>query len=903
MALGDWLKYFPELKEKKSKNILVHCPFHTDQTPSLSIDPDRNLAHCFGCGWSGNLERFKLDVREFNVADLIEARVEQKRKEGREKAISPFLPLADVKKFHENLLLSERNLRLLKEKRLLDRATIERFQLGLDQDRITIPIFDTKGRVRNIRKYSFSSKPKCISVRDHGQTRIFPVENLSKEHILFLEGEMDCLLGNQLGYNAVTLTSGSGAGIPGEYLPLLRGKSISICYDLDEAGVKGAAKLRASLLLFAKEVRIIELPEDLGKGGDFTDFFLQGNPKERFDTLLEEKIEEIEIENLSLSKYWNKKVAVTAKISGKNMVPYLVPKKIRLSCKRNQRAQCAICPLGTGDFDLEFFPGNPIYLELIESPKSTVERILKNQIATPKKCFVKIEKLEFQNVESLRLLPADLFSTSGEYITHQVYYIGSGVRANTIYRLQGVVVPEPKLQFATFLIEKAEQEAGVLNLFHRNKLLDLNVFRSEDVSGKLMEIYRDFEANVTLVFGRSEILQVLDFVYFSPITFRFAGKFVPKGWVEALIVGDSRQGKSETAKAIVGHYGIGCYCGSESATIAGLKGGVAQIGRQWQLQWGIIPLNHRGIVIIDDFQKMDRRVLPGLSRIRSEGIAEIIKIESQQALAQTRLVWISNPVGDRTLSSYSFGIEALPDLIEQPSDIARFDLVVFAQEGEVDMTQIPIYLREKQDHVFTSDLCKELLLWAWTRTPEQIVFDPEAERLIYVVSAEILEKYRSPIPIVKSGEQHIVVAKLATAVAARLFSTDEQEEKVIVQPRHVQHVRDFLFDIWDSQSCLYDEYATLKRLEGSIEDPEEVREAIGETRRKNLANDLLRYPQFLLSDFEDLLASDRSSARLFVSTLIRNRALVRKRGFYEKTPSFIQLLRELRQATGEEPPF
>ncbi len=905
MALADWLKYFPELEsKKKSKDILVHCPFHSDSTASLSLDVQRDLAHCFGCGWSGNLSSFKSDIRGYDVAPLIEARkakAEEERKEGEKEKVLPFLPLADAKKFHENLLLSERNLLFLKDERLLDRSTIDQRQLGLEGSRIIIPIFDAEGRILNFRKYSPSSKPKVISVDEHGDTRIYPIENMSGDHILICEGEMDCLLACQLGYNAITLTTGSQTGMPKEYLPLFRGKIVSICYDLDEAGIKGALNIKKSLLLFAKEIRILELPSDLGEGGDITDFFLQGHPKELFDSLLKEVVEEIEIEQLSNSRYWNKKVAVTAKVSGKNMVPYLVPKKIRLSCNRKAGIACAACELGVGAFDLEFFPTNPIYLELIESPKSTVERILRSQISTPKKCFVKVEILEHQNVESLRLLPADLFSTSGEYITQQVYFVGSGVRANTVCRFQGIVIPEPRLQFATYLIEKVEQEAGVLNLFRRSR--PLSVFQSDDVSGKLMEIYRDFESNVTLIFGRSEIMQVLDMVYFSPITFRFAGKFVPKGWVEALIIGDSRQGKSETVKAMIRHYGIGCYCGSESATIAGLKGGVAQIGRTWQLQWGLIPLNHKGIVVIDDFQKMDKSVLPSLSRIRSEGVAEIIKIESQQSLAQTRLVWISNPVGDRTLSAYSFGIEAVQDLVEQPSDIARFDLVVFAQEGEVDMTQVPIHLQDKKEHIFTSELCKELLLWAWTRTPEQIVFDPEAEALIYRVSSEILDKYRSPVAIVKSGEQHIVIAKLAVAIAARLFSTDEKEEQIIVQPRHVQYVKKFLYDIWDSESCLYDQYAMLKRQEETIGNRDEVWELIGQTNRDRLIDDLLRNNQLLLSDFEDLLASDRSTAKLFVSTLRRNRALIRKRGFYEKTSAFIKLLREMRQATGDEAPF
>jgi hypothetical protein len=903
--LNDWLPYFPEIQElsKKGKDVKVHCPFHADSTPSLSVDIDRNLAHCFGCGWSGNFVKFETDIKGFDLISLIEERkadVDRAKKKG-QSSKSPFLSREDIKRFQKNLESSTKFLDLLREKRLLDTSTIEKYQLGFERERIIIPILDPEGRAVNFRKYSFRSKDKYISVKDHGETRIFPIENLLKDDILFLEGEMDTLLGNQLGYNAVTLTTGAATRIPDRYLPFFRGKTVSICYDLDEAGEKGAAKLKNALSLFAKEIRIIPLPKDLGKGGDFTDFFLKDHPKEEFDALMHEHVEEIDLEDLSDDKYWNQKVAVTAKISGKTMVPYLVPKRIRLKCHRNQGKTCSTCLLLTGDFELEFFPSNPIYLELIENPKEKIDRLLRTQIPIPKKCKIEVEKLEFQNVESLRLLPSDLFSTSGEYITRQVYFIGSGIRANTVCRLQGIVIPEPKLQFSTFMIEKAEQKAGVLDLFQRSR--DLKIFQSDDIAGKLMEIYRDFESNVTLIFGRSEILQVLDFVYFSPITFRFAGKYVPKGWTEALIIGDSRQGKSETIRGMLKHYGVGAYCGSESASIAGLKGGVAQVGRQWQLQWGLLPLNHRSIVIIDDFQKMDKAVISSLSRIRSEGIAEIIKIESQQALAQTRLVWISNPIGDRTLSTYSFGIEAVAELVEQPSDIARFDLVVCVQEGEVDMSKIPLYLREKREHIYTSALNKELLLWNWTRLPEQIVFEPETEEVIFQVSTEILKKYQSPIPIVKSGEQHIVTAKLAVAIAGRLYSTDVTQEKIIVLPRHVRYVQKFLEDIWDSQSCLYNEFAFLKRTENQIEDEEAVQEAIEQTNRKKIIEDLLRYPSFLVSDFEDLLATDRATVKLFLSTLVQNRALRRKRGWYEKTPAFIQLLRRMQQRANGAPPF
>jgi len=43
---------------------LVHCRFHEDPRPSLSVDLDKGVFHCFGCGVGGGMKRFSELVGE-----------------------------------------------------------------------------------------------------------------------------------------------------------------------------------------------------------------------------------------------------------------------------------------------------------------------------------------------------------------------------------------------------------------------------------------------------------------------------------------------------------------------------------------------------------------------------------------------------------------------------------------------------------------------------------------------------------------------------------------------------------------------------------------------------------------------------------------------------------------------
>ena len=51
--------------ERKGKSLMGRCPFHEDTTPSLSVEPEKGLYHCFGCGESGDVFDLVMKTRGY----------------------------------------------------------------------------------------------------------------------------------------------------------------------------------------------------------------------------------------------------------------------------------------------------------------------------------------------------------------------------------------------------------------------------------------------------------------------------------------------------------------------------------------------------------------------------------------------------------------------------------------------------------------------------------------------------------------------------------------------------------------------------------------------------------------------------------------------------------------------
>ncbi len=57
---------------RSGRSTMAVCPFHSEKTPSLSIDGARGLYHCFGCGKSGDVYRWVQETQGLDFSGALE---------------------------------------------------------------------------------------------------------------------------------------------------------------------------------------------------------------------------------------------------------------------------------------------------------------------------------------------------------------------------------------------------------------------------------------------------------------------------------------------------------------------------------------------------------------------------------------------------------------------------------------------------------------------------------------------------------------------------------------------------------------------------------------------------------------------------------------------------------------
>lgn len=165
---------------------------------------------------------------------------------------------------------------------------IDLHHLGWDGGRITIPIFNRDGTVVS---FKLAKDPDDTTLASKmftspgGTLELYGWERVLAKpcRLIICEGEFDRLVLEAHGFAAVTSTGGAGAFRREWAVDISSIPEVYLCLDRDDAGRRGALRVGQ----FLPHARIVALPEEVGPGGDVTDFFVRlRRTRDEFEKLL-----------------------------------------------------------------------------------------------------------------------------------------------------------------------------------------------------------------------------------------------------------------------------------------------------------------------------------------------------------------------------------------------------------------------------------------------------------------------------------------------------------------------------------------------------------------------------------------------------------------------------------------
>lgn len=898
------------------------CPFHEDTRPSCSINVEKKLFRCrtAQCMADGDFASYVAALLGIERGDVV---LDFARRYGslEEKIVEPDL----IEKMHKRLLKAGPLLREL-EKRAITPEIIRQRRLGEKNGKITIPIHNRRGQFVNVRLYVPGAcvGPKFTNLRGRGKMRPYPVDQLQYERIVLCGGELKAAAlaphVNPHGIGAWCTSGGEGSWDP-EFNADVREKQVWICMDIDDAGLAAAELVGGHIYSHAKWVGIWNLPlsRDEFPKGDLNDYLYHHGGGEVL-RLLEEvqrwhpsaSVLRDDEEPLpttlqgSLSpETVGRRLSLKCLASAVDASSYFVPKNVVVKCDRHQ-PMCGVCPVIGMERNavVTLRKESDALLEMTSSRKSVQKDAIRLGLRIPTCKSVEFEVQDHYRIDEA--IVSDDLSISNIVADKSVLHtacVDCSMELNETYELVGRVVPHPKTQKATLIASSTKAVSDDLSEFtlEEGQLEAMRVFQPTNwdlngVKDKLDAIYEEFEKHVTHIRQRRDLHIFIDLAYHSCLLMRVGDSDI-KGWVEICLTGDSGHGKSQTTERMARHYGLGERVDCKNATVAGILGGLQKLNDRWFASWGVIPTHDRRLVILEELKGMPKQVFAKLTDMRSSGEAEIPKIERRKTNARTRLIAISNPRADGVpVSAYGYGVDIVLELIMSLEDIRRFDacMVISKEEVPPDVTMADHRVNgHGGESRYTKELCRKLVLWAWTRRPEQVDVNP-----IWVDCLEaakrMCEKFTDRVPIVDRGSMKEKIARLSVAVACRTFSTDDKGEQVIVRPCHVQFVESFLTQIYSTAAFGYDRYTKAIRQREEIRNPQAI---IKELAQHKHAQEFIEHAvsESVIDEqhVQDWMGWDHAESRGFMSMLVRNNALVREGRGYRKTPKFIQLLKEL----------
>lgn len=857
------------------------CPFHAEKTPSFTVNTETHEWFCHGCN-RGGAEREFLALY-FDVEPKIgKYAFEYWEKKG----TLPFPTEQYVRMCHDKLLGSSKDLAIL-DGFGITRETIEALQLGLEDLRIVFPIKSRTGYWVNCRRYlppqrrfEDTKAPKCLNIRNLGQRRYYPYEAFEQEQIIVVEGEKDCVSARSQGYNAVTGTGGSS--IPTEEIGLFKDKSVALMLDSDTVGQRSVAIYLQLLKNVAKSVQVIKLPQK-----DFVEYYTAcsstGEPLDIWQyavdaTVLEQAEAGSEAQDTSLVRSeFTECLNTWVNLKGMSVVGveprvYTVPTKLRCVCKNSKCNKP--CPLAytisnpTIAQEVDVDPRQ--ILRFIDSADSAQDGYLRQLYGCKS---VSAEPVDYINVQKLIFQESASFIDGLEEASFENRY---GIYMYTDYRLSATLkydfeacrVTDPSTQQNYYVIRSA-QCVGVSIPDITSEVLN----RFRDVSAhatsaqELIQLYYKEWMPVLGIEGRADLFGAILLTYCSVTEIPWQGGIV-KGWLDTMCIGDTRTGKSQMAQRFVRSIGMGGYINGENARRTGVIGGVQRFGDSWVVTWGAIPMNDRGLLMIDEASGLEVEDIKDLSSTRSSGAVTLNKIVKGEARARTRLLWFSNPRSGRNLSDFYWkGFGAFQEFIPVAEDQARFDIVLSAAREDIDVLN-----GIDAESRLNCDAWRTLFSMAWSITAEDIKISSSIKNCVRDVSKQLNEELGGG-SLVVGVAVHEKVLRLACAFAILCGAYDVTTHALVLEERHVAFAREYLSWTLNKPSLGYGDFIReFKRARAKRQENMDFIRALISVHPA--IKSLLTASSFKGYQFQEILGIERTDSSKILSDLI-TRGLLR----------------------------
>ena len=820
----------------------VLCPFHGEKTPSMQINTIQKIYHCFGCGKHGTENDFCMEyygIGRDQVSQFKELLFKSDN-------------LADYEQYARAYNAYKKNFTYKELIHLgISESLLEDCKVGcetttqVDKDsgvlmiepneistRLVFPVI-VEDRVLDNRAYTMEKNviPKSRSNAGVPAGLILPY-HLWKEDsndTIICEGEKDMLFARQHGYNAISL--GGCNNIPHTFLNKFKDKVIYIVYDNDAPGRAGAVKLANALYAVTKTVYICDIGKYVKNNKeDITDFFtVYGYGNKEFDEMLDNaklfdtaaqenfikaSYPEVSLNEAStthLGKIVRSNVQVMATFEDQYSAPsYAMLTKENVGSKQENniksKGDVEYWSLNKANFEdvLVLTDNNLKDYQIKENLKQIMgwgaEEFVKVKISNPKTIFKAsvADCTESVMVKEIKR-------------TEFICYTDEKLEAGKNYQIIYKVVPHPYKGQQQVLIVLEVKESG-------------DVVTSFEVTPKVCEQLRKFQGYKFYELAEKQkayikfnvdnrLLEFIDLWYHTPETYNFGYFKNLKGYLDGLIITESRVGKSTTAQELSKIYGLGAIASlaGSSATPAGLIGGSVKAGSASQIRPGLIPRSHKKAIIFEELAKAKYTLMPELTDIRSSGLVRINRSTGDLTLpASVRMLFLTNPKADpegfvRPILAYPNGVEIIKPLIGTVEDIARFDFIYILGDSPNDID--PLWMPPEG---FTQEALQTRIRWVWSRKADQILINNEVTQYIVDKAKQLNDEYLCSIKIF-STETWKKVSRLSIAVAGYMVSTDMTFTQIVVEKKHVDIAVNLLKSIYDNNIFKLKEFVTEER--------------------------------------------------------------------------------------------